>query len=187
MPEPLRRIVCFHPRMRSLILPMTMNGSGIRDISRVLGISTNMAFNLIRQAAQKVAEPTVPRLIADLELDGFWSFVEKKKQQRWTWLAFAPKRKRVTAFVSGRRTDRNCATLLKKLACARVTCFHTGRWESYLKLLPEKNHLVGKEGTRNIERYNLNFRPHVKRLRRQIEYKIVRGCNRSYMPSEIPP
>ncbi len=153
--------------VRSLVLPMTMNGSGIRDISRVLGMSTNTVLKLIRQAAEKVAEPTVPKRIADLEVDEFWSFVEKKKQQRWTWLAFDRKRKRVTAFVNGRRTNHNCAALLKKLADSQVRRFHTDKWKSYRKLLPRKQHAIGKEGTRNIERHNLNFRTHIKRLQRR--------------------
>jgi insertion element IS1 protein InsB len=153
--------------VRSLVLSMTMNGSGIRDISWVLGISTNTVLKLLRQAAEKVAEPAVPKRITDLELDEFWSFVEKKKRQRWTWYAFDRQRKQVTAFVNGRRTDHDCANLLKKLADGRVQRFHTDKWKSYLKLLPEKNHLVGKEGTRHIERHNLNFRTHVKRLERR--------------------
>ncbi len=157
----------YKSEVRSHVLPMIMNGSGIRDISRVLRISTNTVLRLIRQAAEGAHEPVIPKRIADLELDEFWSFVEKKKQQRWTWLAFDRKRKQVTAFVNGRRTDHNCATLLKKLADSRVQRFHTDKWESYLKLLPEKKHAIGKEGTRNIERHNLNFRTHVKRLQRR--------------------
>ena len=157
----------YKPEVRSLVLPITMNGSGIRDISRVLQISTNTVLKLLRQAAEKVNEPIVPKRAADLELDEFWSFVEKKKRQRWTWYAFDRQRKRVTAFVNGRRTDHNCAALLKKLADSRVQRFHTDKWESYLKLLPGENHLIGKEGTRNIERHNLNFRTHVKRLQRR--------------------
>jgi insertion element IS1 protein InsB len=109
----------------------------------------------------------VPKRSADLELDEFWSFVEKKKQQRWTWLAFDRRRKQVTAFVNGRRTDHNCASMLKKLADSRVQRFHTDKWESYRKLLPKKKHAIGKAGTCNIERHNLNFRTHVKRLQRR--------------------
>jgi len=127
---------------------------------------------LASEVQQRKAEPVrvatvVPKRAADLELDEFWSFVEKKKRQRWTWYAFDRQRKRVTAFVNGRRTDHNCAALLKKLADSRVQRFHTDKWESYLKLLPGENHLIGKEGTRNIERHNLNFRTHVKRLQRR--------------------
>jgi insertion element IS1 protein InsB len=157
----------YKAEVRSLVLPMTMNGSGIRDISRVLSISTNTVLRLIRQAAEKVTEPLVPKRIADLEVDEFWSLVGKKKRQRWTWYAFDRQRKQVAAFVNGRRTDHNCAGLLKKLDRSRVKRFHTDKWESYLKLLLEKKHVIGKEGTRHIERYNLNFRTHVKRLQRR--------------------
>jgi insertion element IS1 protein InsB len=155
------------PEVRSLVLPMTMNGSGIRDISRVLCISTNTVLKLIRKAAGQTPEPVVLKRIDDLELDEFWSFVEKKKQPRWTWYAFDRQRKQVTAFVNGRRTDHNCASLLKKLDHSRVNRFHTDKWEAYLKLLPKKKHVVGKEGTHNIERHNLNFRTHLKRLQRR--------------------
>lgn len=157
----------YKAEVRSLVLPMTMNGSGIRDTSRVLRVSTNTVLRLIRNAAQGVTEPVVPGRIADLELDEFWSFVGEKKRQRWTWYAFDRQRKQVTAFVNGRRTDRSCAGLLKKLAGSRVKRFHTDKWGSYVKLLPGRNHAVGKEGTRNIERHNLNFRTHVKRLQRR--------------------
>ena len=58
--------------VRSLVLPMTINGSGMRDISRELSISTNAALKLIRQAAEKMDEPVAPKRIADLELDEFW-------------------------------------------------------------------------------------------------------------------
>jgi insertion element IS1 protein InsB len=153
--------------VRSLVLPMTINSSGIRDISRVLSISTDTVLKLIRQAVEKVAEPVVPQRIADLELDEFWSFVERKKRQRWTWYAFDRKLKQVTAFVNGRGTDHNCAALLKQLAESRVERFHTDKWESYLKLLPQEKHVIGKDGTRHIERHNLNFRTHVKRLQRR--------------------
>ena len=51
----------YKPQVRSLVLPMTMNGSGIRDISRVLAMSTNTVLKLIRQAAEKIADPVVPK------------------------------------------------------------------------------------------------------------------------------
>jgi insertion element IS1 protein InsB len=153
--------------VRALVLPMTMNGSGIRDISRVLQVSTNTVLRLIRKAAQSTADPRVPQRIAALEMDEFWSFVRKKKRQRWTWLAFDRHRKQVTAYQNGRRTDHSCAALLKKLGTSRVTRFHTDKWESYTKFLPARRHCIGKEGTRNIERHNLNFRTHLKRLQRR--------------------
>jgi transposase len=106
-----------------LVLPMTMNGSGIRDISRVLQISANTVLRLIRKAAESTSEPVVPKRIADLELDEFWSFVQKKKWQRWTWLSFDRHRQQVTAYQNGRGTHRSCMSLLKKLGNSRVHTF----------------------------------------------------------------
>jgi insertion element IS1 protein InsB len=82
-------------------------------------------------------------------------------------VAFDRKRQRVTAFVNGSRTDLHCAAVLKKLADSHVRRFHTDKWASSRKLLPEKKQAIGKEGTRNIERHNLNFRTHIKRLERR--------------------
>lgn len=48
------------PQLRALIVLMTMNGSGIHDICRVLKISINTVLKTIRQQAPQVAEPVVP-------------------------------------------------------------------------------------------------------------------------------
>ena len=153
--------------VRALVVPMRMNGSGIRDISRVLAISTNTVRRLIRKQAQSTAEPVAPQRITNLEMDEFWSFVQQKKRQRWTWLAFERRRKQVVAYLNGSRTDASCASLVQKLGNTRVIRFHTDKWESYTKSLPVKRHGIGKEGTRHIERHNLNFRTHIKRLQRR--------------------
>lgn len=144
-----------------------MNGAGIRDISRVLSISPRTVLKIIRQQAKLIPQPVVPEQITDLEMDEFWSFIGKKKHQCWTWYAFDRQRKRVTAVVNGKRTDQSCNLLLKKLDGSSIKRFYTDRWESYLKLLPTACHIIGKEGTRNIERHNLNFRTHIKRLQRR--------------------
>ncbi|HYE72527.1 MAG TPA: IS1 family transposase, partial [Blastocatellia bacterium] len=102
--------------IRCLIVPMTLNGSGVRDITRVLRVSINTVLKEIRRAAQNVSEPQAPARLADVEVDEMWSFVEKKRRQRWLWYAFAPKTKQVIGYVRGRRTDATCRQLLNKLA-----------------------------------------------------------------------
>lgn len=110
----------------------------------------------------------MPKRIADLKVDEFWSFIEKKERQRWTWYALDRKLKQVTALAHGRCTDHNCARVLKKLADSRIQCLHPDKkWASYRKLLPAKKHALGKEVTRNIERHNLTFRTQLKRLQRR--------------------
>jgi IS1 family transposase len=146
---------------------MTLNGSGIRDIARVLGMSINTVLKVIRQQAEQTAEPNVPKRLADLEVDELWSFVGKKRHQAWLWYAFSPRLRKIIGFVVGRRTDQSCQQLLDKLRECHVTRFYTDDWESYEKLIPEYRHWVGKRGTQRIERQNLNFRTHLKRLHRR--------------------
>ena len=102
-----------------------MNGSGIRNISRVLLLSPNRVLKTLRQAAAEVSEPIAPRRVRDMEIDEFWSFVGTKKQERWTWYRFDRKRRKVVAFVNGRRTDAACELLPKKLKGCRVGRYHT--------------------------------------------------------------
>ena len=66
------------PEVRALIVPLTLNSSGIRDIARVLHVSPNTVLRRIRAAAGAVAALPVPTQIDDLEVDEFWSFVRTK-------------------------------------------------------------------------------------------------------------
>ena len=153
--------------LRELIVPMTLNGSGVRDIARVLNISPTTVLAVLRQKATGVPEPRVPPCIKELEIDEQWSFVQKKKEQQWLWYGLNRRTGRIAAFVVGRRTDKSCRELCHKLAPCRVKEFYTDQWKSYRKCLDPQFHFIGKAGTQNIERKNLNFRTHLKRLQRR--------------------
>jgi len=101
-----------------------MNGSGIRDICRVLRLSINTVLKTIRQQAAQAAEPIVPQRITDLEIDEMWSFVGKKENQRWLWYAFDPERKKIVCWQIGRRTGETCRRLLKKLEGCMVLRYY---------------------------------------------------------------
>jgi len=64
---------------------MTLNGSGIHDIARVLKISPTTVLAVLRAAAAQTPEPQVPGRIWELEVDEQWSFVQNKGQQCWLW------------------------------------------------------------------------------------------------------
>ncbi len=153
--------------VRELVVPMTMNSSGIRDIARVLGISPTTVLKVLRERAAKTTEPCLPPRIRDLEIHEFWSFVKDKSHQCWCWYGFNRATKQIAAYVLGRRTDRSCQQLVAKLAGCRVAQFYTDDWQSYTKLLPAARHINSKAETLNIELHNLNFRTHLKRLHRR--------------------
>lgn len=104
----------------------------------------------------------------DTEWDEFWSFVGDKSNQRWTWYAVERQFGLVLAYQNGRRTDDSLKKLVKKIEHLPIRNCHTDAWAAYDKHLPKDcNHVIGKDNTWKIERKNLNFRTHLKRLSRK--------------------
>jgi len=155
------------PTVRRLVVPLALNGCGVRYISRVLRLSPTTVLKLLKEQAARVRRRRPPERVTELELDELWSFVGSKAQQAWLWYAFEPRSRQVVAWVIGRRTDQTCRRLLGQLRRSHVLRFCTDDWESYGKLIPEAHHWTGKAWTQRIERQNLNFRTHLKRLHRR--------------------
>ncbi len=101
------------------------------------------------------------------EMDEFWSFVETKTNQRWTWYAMDKKSGIIIAWHNGKRTDNDFKVLLSRMDNIPINNYYTDDWGSYSRLLPCDKHIVGKDETWKIERKNLNFRTHIKRLNRK--------------------
>ena len=102
------------------------------------------------------------------EWDEFWSYVGNKKNQRWTWYLINRKNGDIMAWENGRRTDEVFKKLLDSVKDIPIKICYTDNWPAYSKLFPkEYEHIIGKENTWKIERKNLNFRTHIKRLNRK--------------------
>lgn len=101
------------------------------------------------------------------ELDEQWSLVGNKQNQRWLWYAWSPHFKQVFAYTLGRRVDESLQALLALLKPFRFRLFCIDDWGGYKRLLPVEKHLMTKRYTQSIERQNLNFRTHIKRLARR--------------------
>jgi insertion element IS1 protein InsB len=57
--------------------------------------------------------------------------------------------------------------LYQKSKRSKVGTFHSDQRGSYPKVLPDKQHQIGKAGTLKIERRKLTFRTRIKRLQRR--------------------
>jgi insertion element IS1 protein InsB len=101
------------------------------------------------------------------EMDEFWSFVGNKRNQRWTWYAMDKQSGIILACHNGGRTDADFLKLYAYLSQIPVNCYYTDNWGAYSKHLPLEQHYIGKDQTWKIERKNLNFRIHLKRLSRK--------------------
>jgi insertion element IS1 protein InsB len=101
------------------------------------------------------------------EMDEFWSFVQNKSNQRWTWYAIERNSGCILAWHNGKRQDKDFLALWKLLEPFPVSVYHTDDWGCYSKYIPANRHRTGKDKTWKIERKNLNFRTHIKRLNRK--------------------
>jgi insertion element IS1 protein InsB len=103
----------------------------------------------------------------EAEMDEFWSFVQNKGNQRWTWYAQERRSGVILAWHNGKRRDEDFLELWNLLSEFHIKRYHTDDWGSYSKYIPAHMHRVGKDKTWKIERKNLNFRTLLKRLNRK--------------------
>ncbi len=106
-----------------------------------------------------------------LELDELWSFVLKKSQKRWVWIALCRRTRQVVAFVIGDRSEKTCRLLWEKIPAAyKNSATYSDFWQAYEKVFPKSSHQsVGKESgeTAHVERWNLTLRQRLARFVRK--------------------
>ena len=73
----------------------------------------------------------------------------------------------ILAWYNGKRQDKDFLVLWYLLQSFPISCYYTDDRGSYSKYIPAEMHRTGKDKTWKIERKNLNFRTHIKRLNRK--------------------
>ena len=90
-----------------------------RAISRIFGISRCCIDSLARKKgreADSVADGLRPAEENDvLELDECWTYVRKRSNKRWLWVALCRRTRQVVAFVIGDRSAKTCARLWSRI------------------------------------------------------------------------
>ncbi len=109
----------------------------------------------------------VIRLAEEVEVDEMWSYVQRKKQQRWLWHAIDHRSGKVLAYVFGRRKDDVFLKLKALLEPFGITRYYTDYWGAYTRHLDAYEHQPGKRNTQAIERKHLTLRTRIKRLTRK--------------------
>lgn len=169
------------PEVKQQIVDMTLNGSGVRDIVRVLGVSSATVIDVLKKKEPDLVQvntnllqsldgeqvEVIIRKVEEAEIDEMWSFVGKKRQQRWLWHAIDHHTGRVLAYVFGRRKDKVFLRLKALLAPFGITRFYTDDWGAYRRHIDAEQHTVGKQHTQKIERKHTGWRARIKRLARK--------------------
>src|SRR4249920_3413089 len=103
-----------------------------------------------------------------LELDELWSFVLKKANNSWIWIALCRKTRQVVAYAVGDRSKKTCQRLWEAIPqeYRQGHCF-TDFLKVYASVIPEEQHTaVGKETgeTAHVERLNNTLRQRLARF-----------------------
>ena len=101
-----------------------------------------------------------------------WSFVGKKANKQWIWLALDGESKEIVGVHVGSRDAHGARALWASLPGVYRQCAvcYTDFWAAYAQIIPSKRHqAVGKESgkTNHIERFNGTLRQRVGRLVRK--------------------
>ena len=107
-----------------------------------------------------------------LQLDEMWTFVGKKEQKQWLWLALNPANRQIVAFHVGGRSGADAALFYELLPAGFKgrAGFFSDYWPAYVQAFANEAHIgAGKESglTAYIERFNCTLRQRVSRLVRQ--------------------
>ena len=183
----------YRPEVRKQAVEMVMNGSGTRDVARVLHISKDTVTALLKKTEKIVRQVNEPFLAGrnpetpidvevrsefvtskedlpenlSVQMDEMWSYCCDKSHQLWLWWAVESETNTPLAFVFGTREYKYLDELLELLKPFPIRTVYTDNNFAYSSRIPEEKLVIGKKNTQKIERDHLTLRTRIKRLARK--------------------
>ncbi|WP_250126831.1 IS1 family transposase [Chroococcidiopsis sp. CCMEE 29] len=162
--------------IQQLIDRLLLERISLRGIARVTQVSWSWLQDYVNQKLAriprqvKISGKPLGKLV--IECDEMWSFVERKNNQVYIWLAIDRNSRKIVGCYIGDRTRKSAYKLWASLPeIYQQSAFaYTDFWQAYRTVIPPKRHrVVGKEIglTNHIERLNNTFRQRVSRLVRE--------------------
>lgn len=147
----------------------------MRGIRRIFGVVPKTLLRWIRAALKRLPSliQTLEAVQADdvLELDELWSFVLKKSNKCWIWIALCRRTRQIVAYYCGDRSAQSCRQLWHRIPESYKSCTtYSDFWDAYQKVFPaQRHHSVGKETgqTAHVERWNNTLRQRLARFVRK--------------------
>jgi insertion element IS1 protein InsB len=151
----------------------------LRGICRVIGVGLRWLLSFMGERFTATpddlyVQPTAGtrRVVLqrlEAEMDELWSFVGRKADRHWVWIAMDAETRQIIAFHVGDRSRQSAHALWEKLPReyqAQAT-FYTDCYEVYKGVIPPAQHraitkLARK--TNHVERFNCTLRQRVSRL-----------------------
>lgn len=161
---------------KDMINKLLLERLSLAGIARATGVSEKWLQDYVNKLYAQtprelnIGEKTNPSIT--LECDEMWSFVEKKDNKQWVWLALDKETREVVGVYIGDRSRESAKQLWSSLPLSyqqNATCY-TDYWDAYQSVIPNEQHQpVGKETglTNHIERFNNTLRQRCSRLVRK--------------------
>jgi insertion element IS1 protein InsB len=167
---------------RALIEHLLVERISLRGICRAVGVKLKWLLGFLVQCFEALpdhlhVQPVVyhgdvmmQRLA--VEADEMSSFVHKKANKQWIWIAMDAKTRQVIAFHVGDRSRKSAKRLWAKIpqAYRQHATFYTDQYVVYAGVIPAAQHrAISKlaRQTNHIERFNNTLRQRVSRLVRE--------------------
>ena len=180
MASPEDRLVS--DEQRTLIEHLLRERISLRGICRTVGVSLPWPLHFMVECfaacpdhlhVRRLAGPTeVVIHQLEAEADERWSFVGKRANQQWLWIAMDAQSRQIIAFHAGDRRRESAQALWAKIpgAYREQARFHTDRYEAYKGVIPAERHqAITKQArkTNHLERFNNTLRQRLSRLVRE--------------------
>src|SRR6266568_1355690 len=164
---------------RDLIERLLVERISLRGICRAVGVTLKWLLGFLVQCFQalpdhlhvqpvtRTQDVIMQRL--EVEADEMASFVQKKANKQWIWLAMDAKTRQIIAFPGGDRSRKSFKKLWAMIpqAYRQHATFYTDHYVVYQGVIPAAQHYpIGKlaRKTNHIERFNNTLRQRVSRL-----------------------
>lgn len=167
-------------RQIGLVKDLLLERVSLRGICRVVKISLGWLMAYIKKLYAEQPDGLNYRMpdraevklqLIDSELDEMWSFVGKKENKKWVWIAQCRRTRQVIAFHVGGRGREDARGLWDKLPgpIKSKGFFYSDDWDAYKEVFPAERHVSSKlkKDTNHLERLNNTIRQRVSRLVRK--------------------
>ena len=140
---------------KNLVRRLLLEKLSLNGICRAAEVSQAWLLNFIKQEyAQvprdmnvKVPPGSLGLILERVEADELWSFVGKKKNQVWIWLALDAMTRQVVAMHAGGRSEKDAKAFWAEVPepYASGCDIYTDEWEAYKGAIPEEVHFAVKK------------------------------------------
>jgi IS1 family transposase len=177
---------CEHYRIsddtRALIERLLVERISLRGICRAVGVTLKWLLGFLVQCFQALPDHLHVQPVScthnvmihrlEVEADEMASFVQKKANKQWIWIAMDTTTRQVIAFHVGDRSRRSARRLWAKIPATyrQHATFYTDQYVVYIGVIPAAQHrAISKlaRKTNHIERFNNTLRQRVSRLVRE--------------------